>query len=496
MINLFTGLNIFSVSALTIVLVLVLLYEAINGFHDTANAIAIVIYTRTMSVYHAVMMAGIFNFLGVLFGGLSVAYTIIHILPIDLLLDVGSTYGLSVVFSILLSCIIWNFGTWYIGLPTSSSHTLIGSIIGINIINSWMNAKSIVDGLNISIIINIFLSLILSPIISLFIASCFIFFLRRYWNNTKKQARIHMTPANRERIDGKKKPPFWTRIAIIISAVGVSYSHGANDGQKGIGLVMLALIGIIPGKFSVNMNASNYEITRTRDAIYHFQQYCLQHTKLIKNNFQMHKNKKKIFSSHTELFHGNIINTDKIIQQAQNLLNNLHNYNQLSENQRSKMRCILLCISDMVDKVIKKPNILLKNKLFLLNLKKDLLKTIEYAPIFVILIIALALSLGTMIGWRNVVITISNKIGKKDMSYAHGISAQITAATSIGIASYSGIPISTTHILSSAVAGAMLADGCGVQISTIKNIIMAWILTFPICAILSAYIYWIFIQIM
>ncbi len=284
MLHLFAGLDLHTGLLLVLALIFVLFYEAINGFHDTANAVATVIYTRAMRSQLAVAMAAIFNFLGVLLGGLSVAYAIVHMLPTDLLLNVSSAHGLAMVFSMLLAAIIWNLGTWYFGLPASSSHTLIGAIIGIGLTNALMTGTSVVDALNIPKVLNIFGSLIVSPIVGLVFAGGLVFLLRRYWSGTKKRARIHLTPAEREKKDGKKKPPFWTRIALIISAIGVAFSHGANDGQKGIGLIMLVLIGVAPAGFVVNMNASGYEITRTRDAINNVEVFYQQHPALLKKS--------------------------------------------------------------------------------------------------------------------------------------------------------------------------------------------------------------------
>ncbi len=227
-------------------------------------------------------MAGLFNFFGVLLGGLSVAYAIVHLLPVDLLLNVGSAHGLVMVFSMLLAAIIWNLSTWYLGLPASSSHTLIGSIIGIGLTNAMVHHTSVIEALNIPKMIEILLALLISPLVGLAVAGGLIFLLRRFWSGTKKRARIHMTPADREKIDGKRKPPFWTRTALIVSAIGVSYSHGANDGQKGIGLIMLVLIGVAPAGFVVNMNASGYDITRTRDAVNHLEQFYQQNPAVLK----------------------------------------------------------------------------------------------------------------------------------------------------------------------------------------------------------------------
>ena len=284
MFHLFADLDFSTIILLVLALFFVLFYEAINGFHDTANAVATVIYTRALKEQLAVFMAGMFNFFGVLLGGLSVAYAIVHLLPTDLLLNVSSAHGLAMVFSILFAAIIWNLGTWYVGIPASSSHTLIGAIIGVALANAFIMDTSIIDALNIPKMIQIFLSLIISPVVGLVIAGLMIFLLRKYWTRkgqskkrSKKRERIFMTPEQREKLYGKKKPPFWIRIMLIISAAGVSFSHGANDGQKGIGLLMLVLMGIAPAGFIVNMGASTYEITNTRNAIHNIEEYFITH---------------------------------------------------------------------------------------------------------------------------------------------------------------------------------------------------------------------------
>lgn len=498
MLHLFAGLDYHTGLFLVIALLFVLFYEAINGFHDTANAVATVIYTRAMRSQLAVVMAGVFNFFGVLLGGLSVAYAIVHLLPTDLLLNVGSAHGLAMVFSMLLAAIIWNLGTWYFGLPASSSHTLIGAIIGIGLTNALLTGTSVVDALNIPKMIGIFMSLVISPIVGLVVAGGLVFILRRSWSGTKKRRRIHMTPAEREKIDGKKKPPFWTRIALIVSAIGVSYSHGANDGQKGIGLIMLVLIGVAPAGFVVNMNSSGYDITRTRDAVNHLDQYYQQHAAALTHIVQMAPPAvptPEESPGGPQQFHCDAARALPAIQHAQGLLNNLQSYDALSVEQRSHLRRLLMCISDTAEKVTKLPETSSDDKRFLSKLKGDLLNTIEYAPVWIIIAVALALSLGTMVGWRRVATTIGEKIGKKGMTYAQGMSAQMTAAVSIGVASYTGMPVSTTHVLSSSVAGTMLVDGGGVQSRTIKNILLAWVFTLPVSIVLSGVLYWIALQI-
>ena len=497
MLHLFAGLDLHTGLLLLLALAFVLFYEAINGFHDTANAVATVIYTRAMRSQLAVVMAAVFNFLGVLLGGLSVAYAIVHMLPTDLLLNMGSSHGLAMVFSMLLAAIIWNLGTWYFGLPASSSHTLIGAIIGIGLTNALMTGTSVVDALNIPKVLSIFGSLIVSPIVGLVFAGGLIFLLRRYWSGTKKRARIHLTPAEREKKDGKKKPPFWTRIALILSAIGVAFSHGANDGQKGIGLVMLVLIGVAPAGFVVNMNATGYEITRTRDAINNVEAYFEQHPALLKQATGADQLVPAPEAGATQPaeFHCHPSNTINALNRLKGMLTtDVESYDKLSLDQRSQMRRIMLCVSDTIDKVVKMPGVSADDQRLLKKLKSDMLSTIEYAPVWIIMAVALALGIGTMIGWRRVATTIGEKIGKKGMTYAQGMSAQMTAAVSIGLASYTGMPVSTTHVLSSSVAGTMVVDGGGLQRKTVTSILMAWVFTLPAAVLLSGGLYWLSLQ--
>lgn len=510
MLHFFTDLDLYTSVLLLLALAFVLFYEAINGFHDTANAVATVIYTRAMQSQLAVMMAAVFNFFGVLLGGLTVAYAIVHLLPTDLLLNVGSGHGLIMMFSLLLAAILWNLGTWYLGLPASSSHTLIGAIIGIGITNALLTDGSLLEALNMRQVISIFMALILSPLVGLLIAGGLVWLLRRYWNNTKKRARIHLTPAEREKQDGKRKPPFWVRTALIFSAAGVSFSHGANDGQKGIGLVMLVLIGVAPAGFVMNMNASGYDIARTRDALTHIDNYFQQHqaalVHLIAQNppqlqelLPIQDSSAKPESANTTAsytgqgalaFHCDIGRLLSVLHEASALLSNITAYDQLTVSQRSQLRRQLLCIGDSSDKIAKLPEINITDQRYLKKLRHDLLNNVEYAPTWIIMAVALALGLGTMIGWRRVAVTIGEKIGKKGMTYAQGLSAQVTTALSIGIASYTGMPVSTTHVLSSSVAGTMFATGDGVQRRTIKNILLAWVFTLPASITLSGMLYW------
>ncbi|CAD83552.1 low-affinity inorganic phosphate transporter [Candidatus Blochmanniella floridana] len=525
---LFSDLEIHIRMMLVLALCFIFIYEAINGFHDTANSVVPVIYTCALRSHNAVIMSGIFNFLGVILGGVSVTYTIIHLIPTYFFMNTSANHILIMIFSILFAAILWNLGTWYFGLPTSSSHTLIGALIGIGFANSFITNYPINQELNITQLINIFLSLLISPIIGLILARTIMLLLFRYRKNNTYQ-EIHITPSEQELLRGRKQPSLWIRIILIISAAGVSFSHGANDGQKGIGLIMLLLVGVAPDNFMLNMYSNTEDIINTRNAVNNFQEYYTQYYNDYKNiipseiismpqsialhqltvidpsiqdlihtfihNHENHSSNynceiSQLYSSEQikKFFHDFSLNFI-IIHNTLSLLENLNSYEQLTSSQRFRMRQLLIYIADILDQITKYPDIPHSNKKFLKNIKTHLLNTVEYAPTWIIITVAISLSLGTTIGWKRVAITIGEKIGKKKMTYAQGLSAQLTTAISIGIASYIGMPVSTTHVLSSSITGSMLIRGWGVQIKIIKNIIMTWTLTVPATIILSSIFY-------
>lgn len=486
MFDLFSGLPLAGTITLLLALFFVLAYEFINGFHDTANAVATVIYTKAMPANLAVFASGVFNFLGVMMGGLGVAYAIVHLLPVELILNVASSHGLVMVFALLSSAILWNFGTWYIGLPASSSHTLIGSILGVGLAHALMNGIPMSQGINVDKAIGIMLSLVISPTVGLVIAGITLLLLKRF----RRDSRMHLTPDERKAIDGKKHPPFWTRTALIASAMSMSFAHGSNDGQKGIGLLMLVLIGLAPTQFVLDMSNSPYQISRTRDAAIHMAEFYEKHHEAIAKNglrLQFRENTQtlpKAFACSPET-------TTAAITRLSEKLDGVSTYAQIQDEDRREVRRMLLCLDNTAKKVESLKDLPASEKADLKKLRQDLVMPIEYAPQWAIVLIALALGLGTMIGWKRIVLTVGEKIGQKGMTYAQGMAAQITASLAIGIASLTGMPVSTTHVLSSAVAGTMIANRSGLQGGTVRNILLAWIFTLPATILLSGGLFWI-----
>src|SRR6202021_1908747 len=227
---------------LGLALLVALGFEFVNGFHDTANAVATVIYTHPLEPHVAVVWSGLWNFTGVVLSSGAVAFGIVSLLPVELILQGGGKAGFSMVFALLFAAIIWNLGTWYFGLPASSSHTLIGSIIGVGIANQLMSPKTGTSGVDWGQATNIGKSLLLSPIVGFVCA----FLLLWVTKAVIKSRALYEAPV------GTEPPPFWIRSLLVLTCTGVSFAHGSNDGQKGMGLIMLILVGTVPTAYALN----------------------------------------------------------------------------------------------------------------------------------------------------------------------------------------------------------------------------------------------------
>jgi PiT family inorganic phosphate transporter len=445
-------------------------FEFVNGFHDTANAVATVIYTNSLNPTTAVIWSGFFNFLGVILGGIAVAMGIVNLLPVELLIDQNIYHSIAMVLALLISAIIWNFGTWYFGLPSSSSHTLIGSILGVGLAFSMMPEATDGAGVNWGKATEIFGSLLLSPLVGFSMAVFLMFILRRVLGKEARE-QVFSEPKKNE------KPPLWVRGLLILTCTGVSFFHGNNDGQKGVGLVMLILIGVVPAYFALNdhidpqlMKSNLVAIEQTVNKI---------DTTLIGVEDKKRLNKIKSSSADlmklvdTQTTNGKI-NPDERLEARRDILLINSNLKKLVDSESVNL-------SDQ-DKQIIKDNT---------DDKKGLRRLTDYAPFWVVLMISLSLGLGTMIGWKRIVVTVGEKIGKSHLTYAQGASAELVAASTIGLASGLGLPVSTTHMLSSGIAGTMVASKGikNLQAKTIRNILMAWVLTLPVSIFLSFSLY-------
>jgi len=482
MLDLFTGLTPGVGLSLVLALAFVLAFEFINGFHDTANAVATVIYTKAMPAHMAVIASGIFNFLGVMLGGVGVAYAIVHLLPVELLVAVDTGRGLAMVFSMLAAAIVWNLGTWYFGIPASSSHTLIGSILGVGLSNALLTGLPASEGVNWNKAIEIAASLIVSPAVGFVVAGLLLLGLKR----RMPRAKMHRTPGLRRLADHKKRPPFWNRLVLVVSAMTVSFVHGSNDGQKGIGLIMLVLIGIVPAQFVLDVHSTPYEVQRTHDAAVHLGDFYARNANTLGRYLDDHQNDIDLPKSFQCRPESTMLTLDMLRKDLQGI----SDYRELTPDARIRVRRYLLCLDDTARRVAAQPGLPAQERADLQRLRGDLTATTEYAPLWVIVAVALALGVGTMVGWKRVVLTVGERIGKQGMTYAQGMSAQITATAAIGLANAFSLPVSTTHVLSSGVAGTMVANGSGLQSGTVRNILLAWVLTLPAAMTMAAALFW------
>ncbi|AXK48364.1 anion permease [Aliarcobacter trophiarum LMG 25534] len=472
-----------TIALLILSLSIALFYEMINGFHDTANAVAMIIYTNSMKAGYSVIMAGIMNFLGVLLGGIGVAYVIVHLLPLDIMVSSNQSATLVMIFSLLISAVIWNLGTWYFGLPVSSSHSLIGSIIGVSIAFGMLNGFTFSQSVNWKVVYGILTVLALSPLLGF----GFAFLLMKVSRKTIKHPKFYKTPVIG---DKKKKPNFWMRTGIILTGAGVSFAHGSNDGQKGIGLIMIILIGILPTYYALNMEAHQYKIMQTRDSAANLSKFYADNKDTI-TNFIEKKQLTSALKIENKIAECNINKVHNTTLEISNKLDGLKSYSELSKSDRWKIHTAVLCSDNFFGQVERAYKSIDNDKSnYISDQRKQLITSTEYVPFWVIFAVALMLGIGTMIGYKRVVHTIGEKIGSKPINHMQGAVAQAMAMITILLANFAHAPVSTTHIVSSSVAGTMVAEPeGGVQKKTINTILIAWAITLPVTSLMGAGIY-------
>jgi PiT family inorganic phosphate transporter len=467
---------------LGLALLIALGFEFVNGFHDTANAVATVIYTHALEPHVAVVWSGIWNFIGVLTSSGAVAFAIISLLPVELILKVSKGSGFSMVFALLVAAILWNLATWWRGLPASSSHTMIGSIIGVGVANQLMHGASGTSGVDWEQVTKVFKALIFSPLVG-FIGAAVLFWLFKL---ALKDPRLYEAPK------GSAPPPFYIRALLVLTCTGVSFAHGSNDGQKGMGLIMLILVGTVPTAYALNHAVGKADVQN-------FIAVSQQTTAVIGNYIDPNTT---VGDSQPEL--ESFISTHKFqpatMLALQQLIGDIRNeatrYGSLGavpSDMQANVRNQMYLASETLRLMPKfGPKISAGDQAVLKNYKGFLDKSTKFIPPWVKVAVALALGLGTMIGWKRIVVTVGEKIGKSHLTYAQGASAELVAMCTILAADNYGLPVSTTHVLSSGVAGTMAANKSGLQVATIRDIAMAWVFTLPAAALLSGGLYWVF----
>ncbi|ATO18339.1 anion permease [Acinetobacter sp. LoGeW2-3] len=480
-------IGLYSMILLASALLIALGFEFVNGFHDTANAVATVIYTNALSAPVAVMWAGFCNFLGVMVASGAVAYGIIALLPVELIMNVGTGAGFAMVFAMLIAAILWNLGTWFLGIPASSSHTLIGSILGVGIMNYLLNSGGGASGVDMEQVLKVGKALLFSPLIGFAFAAVLFLLVKKVF---RKQLELFKPP------EGNKPPPPLIRAILIFTCTGVSFAHGSNDGQKGMGLIMLILIGCVPLAYSLNKNLDAAHIqsfgqlsAQTADAIYP------QHEDI------PDEKARAIITTYIQTKELNAEVVPALASLTDHLGDKVGSYGNIKdvpEAQVSEFRNDMYLSTTAfkrLDKAEALPAMSEAQEQTVDEYRDNLDSFLQYIPTWVKVATALALGLGTMVGWKRIVVTVGERIGKEHMTYGQGMSAELVAMSTIAAADGFGMPVSTTHVLNSAVAGTMVANKSGLNFKMVKSILSAWVFTLPATICLSGGLYWILLQV-
>ncbi|BAI76300.1 inorganic phosphate transporter (plasmid) [Azospirillum sp. B510] len=469
---------------LALALLIALGFEFVNGFHDTANAVATVIYTHSMPPVLAVVWSGAFNFLGVLLSSGAVAYSVITLLPVELILQVGGSAGYAMIFALLIAAIIWNLGTWALGLPNSSSHALIGSVIGVGLANQLMAPDGqATSGVDWAQALGVLRALLFSPVMGFVLAALLLLVLKRAVRN-----RRLFEPA-----DPNHPPPLWIRGLLILTCTAVSFAHGGNDGQKGMGLIMLILIGAVPTAYALNRTMPDSTTPAFIETTHRAEAILRSHS----------DGRRPASAEEARRLVGDALRTKELNRPevygalavlSADIAQGVRNYGAIKHvpaEATSNMRNDMYLAADAVRLLPKAGATLPEAEAATLKSYQEALNAgTRFIPDWVKFSVAVALGLGTMVGWRRIVVTVGERIGKQHLAYAQGASAELVAAGTIGLAEVYGLPVSTTHILSSGVAGTMAANGSGLRWSTVRSMAMAWVLTLPAAITLAGLLYY------
>jgi PiT family inorganic phosphate transporter len=418
-------------------MLLVIAFEATNGFHDAANAVATVIYTQSLKPGQAVVWSGLMNFLGVIIGGISVAYALVELLPAEVLSPPSGAPAVGMLVALFVSALFWNIGTWWFGLPNSSSHCLIGALIGVAIGNAMVRDQSFRDAVQWAQVRNVLEALAVSPVLGCILSAVLYFAIRKLAHDRNLY----------EPLTGDARPVWWMRGILIFTCTGVSLAHGTNDGQKSIGLIMLTIIGVLPAFYALNPAATqslgslpgaaqraaeliqrygNGEKGRALDAASRLQSARLPSSGQASSEMLM----PAALSSGREL----ALRSDVA-------------------RRRSSLRDDVYRLIWQLRYVEGAGAISEQDKKSVEGLRKQLGAVVEYAPWWVRILSALCLGTGTMVGYRRIVTTLGQRLGNVHLTPAQGASAELVSSILIGISGFTGLPVSTTHIVTSGIAG-------------------------------------------
>jgi len=473
-----------------------------------------------------------------------VAFAIISLLPVELILQVSSGAGFSMVFALLIAAILWNLGTWWFGLPASSSHTMVGSIIGVGIANQLLNGHSGTSGVDWEQATKVLKALVFSPLVGFTVAALLLLLFKlllKYpnavgsitgaiaafglmftpgsalgadWERTPLSVHLVVelfvglvsasllillanllkgTPLFEAPKD-VQPPPFPIRALMVLTCTGVSYFHGSNDGQKGMGLIMLILIGTVPTAYALNHTVSGGEMQAFMVASEDASQILDKHVDPAGVLGSNPRTEVTDYIRTQQLRPDTILALRELVTEVNHEVVLYKEFKSVPPQDQANVRNDMYVASEAIRLMQKNgnPSFTAAENTVLKGYKAKVDLATKFIPRWVKIAVALALGLGTMVGWKRIVITVGERIGKEHLTYAQGASAGLVAMGTIFAANSWSLPVSTTHILSSGVAGTMAANGSGIRINTVRNIAAGWVFTLPAAALLSGLLYWIF----
>jgi inorganic phosphate transporter, PiT family len=459
-----------AVALLIFCFVMVVMFEATNGFHDAANAVATVIYTKSLSPGQAIVLSGFLNFLGVLLGGIAVAYALVELIPAEVLSPPNGGPAVGMLVALFVAALFWNIGTWWLALPNSSSHCLIGSLIGVAVGNAFVRSRSLADGVHWPQLWKVLEALAVSPILGFVFAGLLYFICRKSLHDENLYKPVDDKP-----------PIWWMRGILILTCSGVSFSHGTNDGQKSIGLIMLTIIGLLPATYALNPQAS--ESLDQLPAI-------LGQAEPLVSQYGDDEKQMALDAAHAIEQRMDVSQPDAPATNPAQPASPTAPHaptNQQKSNVRDDVYRVISQLGHAADsKSISAPE-----KKQAQRLSKELGSYVEYAPFWVRMLSALCLGLGTMIGYKRIVKTLGERLGNVHLTPAQGASAELVSALLIGTAGFTGLPVSTTHIVTSGIGGTMVASGAGLRYAMIRRIVLAWVLTLPATILVAGGLYYV-----
>jgi inorganic phosphate transporter, PiT family len=462
-----------AVGLLIFALVMVIMFEATNGFHDAANAVATVIYTKSLRPGQAVVLSGLMNFIGVLVGGIAVAYALVELLPAEVLSPPDGGPAIAMLVSLFLAALSWNIATWWFALPNSSSHCLIGALIGVALGDSLLHSRQLSDGVHWGQLWKVLEALAISPVLGFVLAGALYFICRKTLHDPHLYEPVT-----------EKPPIWWMRGILILTCSGVSFSHGTNDGQKSIGLIMLTIIGIFPATYA--LNPTSHQSLNDMSAL-------MQQAAPLIERYGDDQKASGLAAAQSIEQQANSAGQSGDQSNAVNPSAQPH----LQPGPNSPAAKVRATIRDDVYQVISQlkhaeesKQVTAADKKSAQKLAKQLGQSVEYAPFWVRMLSALCLGIGTMIGYKRIVKTLGERLGNIHLTPAQGASAEVVSALLIGTAGFTGLPVSTTHIVTSGIAGTMVASRAGLKYGMISRIAIAWLITLPVTISIAGGLYY------